>query len=61
MRKLRLDLLNVDSFPTTAIAAARGSVAAQEIFQTKSGCPDSWDGTCWLTCQTCDTGPVFCG
>lgn len=50
MKKLRLDSLRVDSFvPSPAGAALRGTVAARENTGT-GACPDSWDGTCYITC-----------
>jgi hypothetical protein len=52
MKKLKLDRLTVESFTTTAPSApARGTVLAH---RTASNCPESWDGTCWITCpETC--------
>ncbi|HEX6748616.1 MAG TPA: hypothetical protein VF092_15065 [Longimicrobium sp.] len=54
MQKLNLDGLKVDSFATTSEAAGiRGTVAARENTNPPT-CPDSWGGTCWLTCwDTC--------
>ena len=63
MKKLHLDGLTVDSFATTAAAAnARGTVAAHgAAFRTLSGCPESWDGTCWVTCwMTCGCDTDIC-
>ena len=63
MKKLRLDNLKVDSFATTAgIEAVRGTVAAhQAAFRTLSGCPVSWDGTCYISCwDTCYCDTNFC-
>lgn len=63
MKKLSLDTLAVDSFATTATtASSRGTVAAhQAAFRTLSNCPESWDGTCYITCQaTCTTDTDFC-
>ncbi len=54
MKKLNLDRLTVESFATTTPdPRIRGTVAARE--NTGAGyCPDSWGGTCWLTCwETC--------
>ena len=67
MKKLRLDALKVETFATTAPApAVRGTVAAhhQSTQCTVPNCPDSWDGTCYLSCWDtcyCDTGPTACG
>ena len=62
MKKLHLDGLAVESFATTApLATRRGTVAARSLpeLRTASGCPDSWDGTCYVTCwETCGE---FCG
>jgi hypothetical protein len=63
MKKLQLDTLTVDSFATAeATAKLRGTVAARQTGQcTYRDCPDSWDGTCWMSCWdscTCDTD--FC-
>jgi hypothetical protein len=65
MKKLRLETLTVDSFTTTAVAAkVRGTVAARATGQcTYRDCPDSWDGTCWMSCWDtcyCDTAPLVC-
>jgi hypothetical protein len=66
MKKLHLDALTVDSFPTTAVATKlRGTVAGHATGQcTYRDCPDSWDGTCWISCLDscqCDTSPIVCG
>jgi hypothetical protein len=61
MKKLTLEHLEVDSFPTASTAhAARGTVAAHEEVDTtvhcveSYDCPDSYGGTCWITCyNTC--------
>jgi hypothetical protein len=51
MKKLDLDALAVDTFATTAGAAApRGTVLGQEL-GTLRGCPVSWNGTCFVTCD----------
>jgi hypothetical protein len=53
MKKLRLDILTVESFTTVhETPAARGTVHAR---RTASNCPDSWEGvTCYVTCaETC--------
>lgn len=60
MKKLNLDGLKVDSFTTTdEINAVRGTVAGREmLMRTLSNCPESWNGTCWITCWEscgCDT------
>lgn len=65
MKKLQLDNLKVDSFATSApIEAVRGTVAAHQSAQcTVPNCPDSWDGTCYLSCGYscyCDTAPLVC-
>jgi hypothetical protein len=64
MKKLHLDTLTVDSFPTTTAGTtnARGTVAArQAAFRTLSGCPVSWDGTCYISCwDTCYCDTNFC-
>lgn len=53
MKKLQLDDLNVESFPTTAI---RGSVAAYEAAGTQEWCSVSAGGTCIISvCQACYT------
>jgi hypothetical protein len=54
MKKLTLDRLTVDSFPTVrAPGGGRGTVAGHEI-DTTLHCPDSYGGTCWITCfDTC--------
>ncbi|HEX9936020.1 MAG TPA: hypothetical protein VGB15_02830 [Longimicrobium sp.] len=53
MKKLQLDDLNVESFPTTAI---RGSVAAYEAAGTQEWCSVSYGGTCIISvCQMCYT------
>jgi len=54
MKKLRLDGLAVESFTTSpADTALRGTVDAREAMKTLSNCPDSWDGTCYISCQVC--------
>lgn len=54
MKKLRLESLQVESFATTApVAPARGTVLGRE--RTASNCPESWDGTCWITCANCES------
>jgi hypothetical protein len=67
MKKLRLDTLTVDTFPTTAVATKlRGTVAGHNTGQCTEGygCPDSYGGTCWMSCWDtcyCDTAPLVCG
>jgi hypothetical protein len=55
MKKLSLDTLRVDTFATTSeIAALRGTVAAYSAQCTVRDCPESYGGTCWITCfETC--------
>ena len=54
MKKLRLDSLRVDSFATTdSVARLRGTVAGQQGWDSMSRCPESWNGTCYITCATC--------
>ena len=64
MKKLRLDGLKVDSFATVDEApAVRGTVAGCEAIDTNLHCPDSYDGTCWITCWDsclCDTSVYIC-
>lgn len=60
MKKLNLDALKVDTFATTdAITTVRGTVNGREMMmRTMSNCPESWNGTCWITCWDscgCDT------
>ena len=66
MKKLDLDRLTVDSFATTGKASeVRGTVVGREnTGNTCPGpsvdCPDSWDGTCWMSCWytcPCTDGP----
>jgi hypothetical protein len=61
MKKLQLDLLAVESFATTeGIDEIRGTVAAHSAQCTSPNCPDSWDGTCWMSCWytcPCTDGP----
>ncbi len=60
MKKLTLDALAVDSFATTAPEpGTRGTVAAHA--RTLSNCPESWNGTCWITCwDSCPCDTSFC-
>jgi hypothetical protein len=53
MKTLRLDVLRVDSFATTA-----GAVPARTT--GSPACPISYGGTCWITCTTCLTEPDVC-
>lgn len=55
MKKLRLDTLRVETFATTAaIEASRGTVVACSAQCTVLNCPESYGGTCWITCfETC--------
>jgi len=60
MKKLRLDTLKVDSFPTTdGTRAIRGTVAgyvyATSRCNTLADCPYSYGGTCAISCRPCDT------
>ena len=58
MKKLHLDTLKVDSFPTTAATgAARGTVVgyATTRCDTLLNCPYSYGGTCAISCRPCDT------
>jgi len=62
MKKLKLDALAVESFATVSSAPrVRGTVAGRENTGT-GACPDSWDGTCWISCwDTCPcTGGPDC-
>jgi len=63
MKKLTLDHLRVDSFATLDSAArTRGTVAGYQSAQCTVGfgCPDSYGGTCWVTCyETCYCETVF--
>jgi len=59
MKKLNLETLRVDSFATSsASAAVRGTVLARENMGS-GACPDSWDGTCWITCWNSCACPTF--
>ena len=63
MKKLHLDTLRVDSFATSpAPAPSRGTVAGHATGQcTYRDCPDSWDGTCWVSCwESCTCETDFC-
>ncbi|HEV7589450.1 MAG TPA: hypothetical protein VGO40_15145 [Longimicrobium sp.] len=63
MEKLHLDTLTVDSFATSsAPEPSRGTVAAHEgAMRTLSGCPVSWNGTCYISCwDTCYCDTDFC-
>jgi hypothetical protein len=61
MKKLRLDDLTIESFPTmpAAEAGTRGTVRGREM---TGNCYDSWGGTCWLSCwETCGCDTLdFC-
>jgi len=61
MKKLRLENLRVDTFATTSeVDAARGTVAAHSAQCTVLNCPESYGGTCWITCFAtcpCTDGP----
>jgi hypothetical protein len=66
MKELRLGSLAVEGFATTAPATKlRGTVAGYQTGQcTLRDCPDSWDGTCWISCWDscqCDTSLNVCG
>jgi hypothetical protein len=58
MKKLRLDTLTVDSFPTTAATAVvRGTVAGYDATtrcDTLLNCPYSYGGTCAISCRPCE-------
>jgi hypothetical protein len=60
MKKLKLDDLSIESFPTTPAAEpTRGTVNGHG---TQLWCPVSYGGTCWITCWEscgCDTAD-FC-
>ena len=63
MKKLNLDALKVDTFATTdAIDTIRGTVNGREmVIKTPSSCPQSWNGTCWITCwDSCPCDTNFC-
>ena len=55
MKKLRLDDLAIDSFPTaSATGDLRGTVAARAARGTQLYGPVSYGGTCWISCwETC--------
>ena len=55
MKKLKLELLKVESFDTTAAAVnPRGTVAGH--LGTQLYCPESYGGTCIITgCAGCPT------
>lgn len=66
--RLSLDDLRVETFPTAAEAAReRGTVRAHEAtcletcaqsgcLSGPDGCPQTWDDTCGMTCDTCQLG-----
>ncbi|HEX6748617.1 MAG TPA: hypothetical protein VF092_15070 [Longimicrobium sp.] len=70
MKKLRLDHLAVESFATIARAGGiRGTVVGRVDTSPAACpntdppyCPDSWGGTCWISCwDTCPcTGGPDC-
>jgi hypothetical protein len=62
MKKLHLDGLAVESFTTSPSATAlRGTVGAREMaMRTLSNCPESWDGTCYITCGSCVSFEEIC-
>ena len=51
MKKLDLGGLRVESFATTA----RTVPDPQPAVLTVPYCYDSYDGTCWISCQGCET------
>lgn len=53
MNKLHLNGLKVESFVTTAESPGlRGTVMGRQLERaTLSGCPVSWNGTCWISCN----------
>jgi len=62
MKKLRIETLQVESFhPAREPDPARGTVVGAEI-DTTLHCPDSYGGTCWITCfDTCPcTDGAYC-
>jgi hypothetical protein len=62
VKKLSLNTLRVDTFATTSgTSAVRGTVAGYQTAQcTIYDCPESYGGTCWITCFDtcpCSEGP----
>ncbi|HEU4884769.1 MAG TPA: hypothetical protein VFT45_21105 [Longimicrobium sp.] len=57
MKKLKLEVLKVESFDTTATAESHGgTVAAHEITPTLRNCPYSYGGSCVISgCFACPT------
>lgn len=55
MAKLEIEMLQVESFETTADAeGVKGTVAAHEANDTLRYCPVSYGGTCVISaCRTC--------
>jgi hypothetical protein len=61
MKKLKLDDLAVESFSTAPLGGeTRGTVHGN--IDTRFGCPESYGGTCWITCwETCGCDTMdFC-
>jgi len=55
MKKLKLEMLKVESFDTTATSKnPRGTVAAHDV-GTQAYCPESYGGTCILSVCVCYT------
>lgn len=52
---LRLDDLKIDSFATTADRIARPGTVVGYQQRTLGPCPESWNGTCYITCPIRDT------
>ena len=68
--RLRLDDLRVETFAPAAPARQRGTVRANEAtcletcaqsgcLSGPDGCPQTWDDTCGMTCDTCQLGCTY--
>jgi 2-keto-4-pentenoate hydratase len=55
MKKLSLDSLAVDSFDTVAERAAHPGTVVGQQQRSLGPCPESWNGTCYVTCPIADT------
>lgn len=58
MKKLHLDALTIDSFATTASEIARPGTVHGHQQRSLGPCPESWNGTCYITCAADTPCPI---